>query len=184
MKSNYKGRKRYQQVPEESHRINRNIRVPEVRLISETGEQIGVVQTKDALERAENIGLDLVEVAAKAKPPVCKIMDYGKMKYREQKKAHEAKKNSSESSIKELRIRYTTDKGDFDTKIDKAKDFLAKGHKVKFTMLFRGREMAFIDLGIEKFKVVAESLEEVAEVDSQSPKPGRQIFVTFKPIRN
>lgn len=181
MSNNYRGRpNRYQQ---DQHRINRRIRVPEVRVVVEGGEPLGVVSTDVALKKAEELGLDLVEVSPTAKPPVCKIMDYGKFKYKEQKKKAESKKNRSDVVLKELRIRYKTDVGDFNTKIEKAKDFLSKGDKVKFSMQFRGREIAFMELGLEKLKEVSKALEEYATIDAQSPKPGRQIFVTFAPIK-
>ncbi|MEX0596711.1 MAG: translation initiation factor IF-3 [Candidatus Paceibacterota bacterium] len=181
MSSNYRPRFNPATVTNDLHRINHRIKVPQVRVISESGEQLGIISTREAIERAEGIGLDLVEVAPKAAPPVCKIMDYGKFKYREQKKEADSKKKRSEVVIKELRIRYTTDKGDFNTKIERARGFLLKGDKVKFSMLFKGREIAFMERGIEKFKEVAISLEDIADIDSQSPKPGKQIFVIFTP---
>ena len=165
----------------DQHRINHRIKVPQVRVISETGEQLGILITREAIQRAETLGLDLVEVAPKAAPPVCKIMDYGKFKYREQKKETDSKKKRSEVVIKEIRIRYTTDIGDFNTKVEKARSFLSKGDKVKFSMLFKGREIAFMAKGIEKFQEVAANLQDIADIDSQSPKPGKQIYVIFSP---
>lgn len=165
----------------DQHRINKRIRVPKVRVIDVNGDQLGILETDDALKRAQDQGLDLVEVAPTARPPVCKIMDYGKHKYKEQKKLAESKKNRNDVVIKEIRIRYRTSDGDLNTKMEKARAFLDKGYKVKFSMMFRGREITFIHLGLEKFKDIAASLDEVAVVDAQSPKPGKQIFVTFAP---
>ena len=182
--SNY-NRGRPDKFSKDEHRINYRIRVPQVRVVIEaTGEQLGIISTEEAMKQANMLGLDLVEVSPTANPPVCKIMDYGKFKYKEQKKKTDAKKKRVEVETKELRIRYKTDIGDFNTKIEKAKDFLSKGHKVKFSMQFRGREIAFLDLGIEKLKEVTTALEGFATIDSQSNKPGRLIFITFAPAKS
>lgn len=148
------------------------------------GEQLGVMSTRDALMKAEQTGLDLVEVAPQAKPPVCKIMDYGKFKYREQKKEAEAKKKRTEHVLKELRIRYSTDIGDLNTKLKQARTFLEEGNKVKFSMRFKGREAMYVELGLEKFKEISKQLEDIAVVDEQSPGAGRQIHITFAPGKN
>lgn len=174
-------RRKFDNRNQDEHRINHRIRIPKVRVVTDDGEQFGILDTREALRIAQDRGLDLVEVAPTAKPPVCKIMDYGKYKYREQKKKADAKKKRTEVTIKEIRMRYTTDKGDFERLIKKAREFLEKGDKVKFNMLFRGREMAFIERGMERFQEVARELEDIADIDSQSPKPGRQIFVAFAP---
>ncbi|MCI5066393.1 translation initiation factor IF-3 [bacterium] len=170
-------------VQEDSHRINTNIRVPEVRVIDDAGKQLGVMPTSHALRLAEEKELDLVEVAPNGKPPVCKFMDYGKFKYKEQKKETEAKKKRSETSIKELRIRYRTDSGDLETKLKKAREFLEEGDKVKFSMRFRGREIMYMDLGLEKFNEIIEELKEVSEVDERSPARGRQIYIVLAPSK-
>ena len=133
----------------EDHRINFKIRCPEVRLIGDDGEQLGIMPTNDARKIAEDKGLDLVEVAPNAKPPVCKIMDYGKFKYREQKKEMAAKKKRTETETKELRIRYRTDKGDLQTKLKQARSFIENGDKVKFSMRFKGREAMYINVGVQ-----------------------------------
>jgi translation initiation factor IF-3 len=138
---------------------------------------------KDALQRAQELELDLVEVAPQAKPPVCKILDYGKFKYKEQKKEAEAKKNRSETTIKELRIRYLTDIGDLETKLKQARDFLAEGDKVKFVMRFKGREAMYMDLGAQKFEQIMQRLSDVAVIDERSPLAGRQIHITFAPSK-
>lgn len=170
-------------LPPDAHRINQRITAREVRVISDTGEQLGILAIRDALQRAEETGLDLVEVAAAANPPVCRLMDYGKFKYREQKKEAEARKKRTEMTTKELRIRYNTDVGDLDTKLKQARDFLDEGDKVKFSMRFRGREIAFQDLGQEKFKMLVERLSDVANVDEKSPLTGRQMYIVFAPSR-
>ncbi len=170
-------------APPDTHRINEFIIAREVRVISPTGEQLGVLPLKDALQRAQELELDLVEVSPTAKPPVCKILDYGKFKYREQKKEAEAKKNRSETSLKELRIRYRTDVGDLEVKLKQARDFLAEGDKVKFVMRFKGREAMYLDLGREKFEQIVQRLADVAVVDERSPISGRQIHITFAPAK-
>ncbi len=169
--------------PPEAHRINGRISAREVRVITESGEQLGVMPTTQALELAQRDGFDLVEVAAQANPPVCKIMDYGKFKYKEQKKEAEAKKKRTETTLKELRIRYRTDSGDLETKLKQARDFFAEGDKVKFSMRFKGREAAFINLGVQKFDQIVERLADVASVDERSPAFGKQIHITFAPLK-
>ena len=185
MKGFYKGRPSGDAKPgaNETHRINDRILAREVRLISATGEQLGVVSTRDALRMAEDAGLDLVEVSEEARPPVCRLMDYGKLKYKEQQKAAEARKKRVEVEIKELRLRYRTDVGDFETKIRQARGFLMGGDKVKFSMRFKGREAMYIDLGVEKFNEVAERLKDIAVVDDRSPAFGKQIHIIFAPIK-
>lgn len=138
---------------------------------------------KDALTKAQELELDLVEVSGNAKPPVCKILDYGKFKYKEQKKETEAKKNRTETTLKELRIRYRTDKGDLDVKLKQTRDFLAEGFKVKFSMRFKGREAMYLDLGREKFDAIAQHLADCAVVDERSPISGRQIHIVFAPAK-
>ena len=175
-----RGRRRFEQ-PQDAHRINGRITAKQVRVVAEDGEQLGVLLTSEALKRAEEAGLDLVEVAPKAKPPVCKLLDYGKYKYKEQKKLAEARKNRTEISVKELRIRYRTDVGDMATKLKKARGFLEDGDKVKFSMRFRGREIVYMDLGLERFKELATELEDIADIDERSPRSGRQIYIIFAP---
>ena len=171
-------------VPEETHRINHRITAKEVRLIGEDGSQLGVVQIRDALRIAEETGLDLVEVGATASPPVCRLMDYGKFKYREQKKEAQARKKRSDNVVKELRIRYLTDIGDLEVKLKQARNFLKEGDKVKFSMRFRGREIEHVKRGEEKFTYIVEQLAEVASVDERSPVTGRQIYIVFAPLKH
>lgn len=137
--------------------------------------------TRQALTLAEEAGLDLVEVAATASPPVCKIMDYGKFKYKEQKKEAQARKHQSEQELKELRLRYITDSGDLEIKLKKARGFLEEGNKVKFTMRFRGREVMYQDLGLAKFNTIVERLSDIGNVFERSPTGGRQIHIILEP---
>ncbi len=170
------------QAPEK-HRINQRIRAREVRLIGDNGEQLGVVSITDALMRAEDIGLDLVEVSPNSNPPVCRLMDYGKFKYQEQKKEHKAKKHRSESELKELRVRYRTDSGDLETKLKQAREFLEEGDKVKFSMRFRGREAMYLDLGREKFDTIVERLSDISVVEERSPVRGSYIYIVLIPLK-
>jgi translation initiation factor IF-3 len=168
---------------QEEHRLNNQISAREVRLIGQDGAQLGIVSLREALERAEAAGLDLAEIAPEASPPVCKILDYGKLKYREQKKEAEARKKRTENIVKELRIRYRTDVGDLETKLKHARDFLGEGDKVKFSMRFKGREVMYVDLGDEKFKTIIERLSDVATVDEKSPLTGKQIYIVLAPLK-
>lgn len=182
MKGFYRGRRPGERPDaNETHRINDRIFAREVRVIAENGDQLGILNTRDAIRMAEEAGLDLVEVSGDAKPPVCRLMDYGKLKYKEQKKAAEARKKRVEVTIKELRLRYRTDSGDFETKIRQAREFLQNGDKVKFSMRFKGREAMYIDLGVEKFDEVVERLKDIAVIDDRSPAVGRQIHIIFAP---
>lgn len=165
----------------EKHRINEEIAAKEVRLIGADGEQLGVVEISQALQIAEDSGLDLVEVAANADPPVCRVLDYGKLKYREQKKAAEARKRSSTHVVKEIRIRYSTDTHDLETKVRNARKFLLNGDRVKFQMRFRGREIVYRDLGIQTFKRIEEMLEEVGVVEESTPLLNQRMTITFMP---
>ena len=173
--------RRGQSKPEEKFAINDAITAPQVRLVGAEGEQLGVVLIKDALAKAEEGGLDLVAVAPDADPPVCRILDYGKLKYKEQKKAAEARKKSATNTVKEIRIRYSTDSHDLETKIRNAKRFLAAGDKVRFQMQFRGREVVYRDLGVDIFRKVAELLDEEAVVEERTPLMGKRMTITFAP---
>ena len=184
-RSGFRRGKRKGPVPTkpDAHRINDRIVAREVRLISDDGEQVGIIPIKEAIALAEGKGLDLVEVSPNAKPPVCKLMDYGKYKYKEQKKEAEARKKRSETAIKELRIRYRTDIGDLETKLKKAREFLEEGDKVKFSMRFRGREIMYQDLGVQKFEEIVEALSDISTIDEKSPITGRQIFLVLAPLK-
>jgi translation initiation factor IF-3 len=170
-------------VQPDTHRINEFIQAKEVRVISPTGEQLGVLSIRDALAKAQELELDLVEVSAQAKPPVCKILDYGKFKYKEQKKEAEARKNRSETTIKELRLRYRTDSGDLEIKLRQAREFIGEGDKVKFVMRFKGREAMYVDLGKEKLQQIKQALADVAVVDEESSMGSRQIHMTLAPAK-
>lgn len=165
----------------EKHRINEQITVPEVRLILDSGEQKGVLSIRKALEIAEEAGLDLVEVAPEAKPPVCKLIDYGKLKYREQKKAAEARKKTAVQEVKEIRVRYSTDSHDLETKVRNAIRFIGEGDKVRFSMRFRGREVVYKELGEEIFNQLAEKLSEHAVLEERAPLNNQKMHVTFAP---
>ncbi|MEL6298008.1 MAG: translation initiation factor IF-3 [Pseudomonadota bacterium] len=162
-------------------RMNAQIRVPEVRLIDDTGENVGVVQTTDAQQRAEAVGLDLVEVSPDAKPPVAKIMDYGKFKYQEQKKAAEARKKQKTVEVKEVKMRPNIDAHDYDVKMRAMKRFFDEGDKVKVTLRFRGREMAHQNLGMDVLHRVKSDTEEIAKVELEPRSEGRQMIMVLAP---
>ncbi len=162
-------------------RMNEQIRVPRVRLITETGEQLGVVATRDALERARSVGLDLMEVAPNETPPVCKIMDYGKYKYQQQKKEHLARKKQHVHEQKELRIRPKTEEHDIEIKLNKAREFLEEGSKVQFTMIFRGREQMHQDIGRETFKEIVQKLDDIGKIEREARMEGRRMIMILSP---
>ncbi|RKY49049.1 MAG: translation initiation factor IF-3, partial [Candidatus Neomarinimicrobiota bacterium] len=162
-------------------RVNQRIRASRVRLVDETGKQVGIVSIKDALRYAEEKGLDLVEVAPNADPPVCRVMDYGKYKYQQQIKDRKGKKAQHVIKIKELRLRPNIDRNDLRLKIEKAREFLKEGNKVKFTLLFRGRELAHTELGYELMKTVCEELEEHANIERPPKGEGRTIVTILSP---
>ena len=166
---------------DEGPRINEAIREDEVRLIDEDGEQIGIVKIADALQRAENAGLDLVEVSPSAKPPVCKILDFGKYKYEQQKKAAEARKKQKTIDVKEVKIRPGIEKHDYEVKMRNARRFLEGGDKVKVTMRFRGREMAHQDIGLQRLKDMQKELADVGETELQPKLEGRQMIMVLAP---
>ena len=167
--------------PEETHRTNRQIRVPEVRLIGAEGEQVGIIATDQAMKMGQEKGLDLVEVAPNASPPVCRLMDYGKFRYSKQKKDAEAKKKQHVTQVKELRVRPGTDLHDLQRQTKKAQEFLEDGQRVKFTLRFRGREMAHQDLGRQKLTQVAEELSEVGWVEVTPRTEGRVMHLVMSP---
>ncbi len=165
----------------DKHRLNEEINVPEVRVVGPEGDQLGVLPTATAIAIAEEAGMDLVEVAPNNEPPVCRILDYGKLKYKEQKKAAEARKKSSTAQVKELRIRYRTDTHDLETKVRKARKFLVDGDRVRFQMRFRGREVVYRELGENTFKQVSEMLGDVATVEDFSPLMNQRMHLTLVP---
>ena len=166
---------------QEKHRINEKIQAQQVRVIDDNGEQVGIESLQQALMLAQEKNLDLVEIAPKANPPVCKLIDYGKYKYQLQKKESEAKKNQRDNSVKELKIRYGTDVGDLNTKLRHARGFLSQGNKVKFSMRFRGRERAFVHLGKAKLEGIVAQLEDVAKVYELNLRSRSQMHITLIP---
>ncbi len=160
-------------------RINTDILSPEVRLIDKDGEMLGVVNIKKALEMAIEAGLDLVEISPNVKPPVCKILDYGKYKYEQQKKKVEAKKKQKVVELKEIQMRPMIDTNDFDVKCRKARVFLEGGNKVKFVMRFRGREVSHHELGLQVLLKVRDMFEEIAKVDHAPKLDKRQIIMVL-----
>ncbi len=150
-----------------------------MRLIAADGEQMGVVSIADALARAEEAGLDLVEISPTAEPPVCKILDYGKYKYEQQKKANEARKKQKTIEIKELKIRPGIDKHDYDVKMRAARRFFEEGDKVKFTLRYRGREMAHQHLGMEVLNRIKGELSDVAKIEQDAKMEGKQVTMVM-----
>lgn len=163
--------------------INEAIRDREVRVIDSDGTQLGIMSSRDALRRAEDQNLDLVKIAPQAQPPVCKILDYGKYRFELQKRDKEAKRNQKVVDIKEIRLSLNIDTNDFNTKVNQAAKFLAKGDKVKVSIRFRGREMAHTDLGLEVHKRFAEALES-AVVEKQPKLEGRSMQMFLAPAKN
>ncbi|MBF0620622.1 MAG: translation initiation factor IF-3 [Magnetococcales bacterium] len=162
--------------------MNERIRVPEVRLIDETGKQVGVVGRDDALSRAVAAELDLVEVAPEARPPVCKIMNYTKFKYQKSIRERQARKKQARVDIKEVKFRPGTDTHDFDVKVRNIVKFLKAGNKVKCTLRFRGREMAHQDLGLALLRRVEETVRELAKVEQRPKLMGRQMTMLISPV--
>jgi translation initiation factor IF-3 len=154
---------------------------PSVLLIGAEGEKMGTVDTDSALAMAEEAGLDLVEVSPNASPPVCKILDYGKLKYQEQKKASEARKNQKTVEVKEIKMRPNIDTHDYDVKMRNVVKFLTTGDKVKVTMRFRGREMAHQSLGMDVLNRVKADTEELAKVEAYPKMEGRQMIMVIGP---
>ncbi|MDD5327807.1 MAG: translation initiation factor IF-3 [Phycisphaerae bacterium] len=163
--------------------MNGRIRVNMVRLIDESNNQAGIVTTYDALVKAREAGLDLVEVSPTSDPPVCRIMDYGKWLYKQKRKVREGHKKHQvhSTSLKEIRLRPETDKHDLDIKLNHAREFLQKGHKVQFTVFFRGRQMLHKDRGYEMIKEIAESLQELAKVEQPGKMSGKRMTLLVVP---
>ena len=164
------------------HQLNEDIRDKEIRLIGENGEQLGLMSARDAMKMAEDAGLDLVKIAPTAKPPVCKIVDYGKYKYEQIRKEKEAKKKQKVIEIKEIRLSPNIDTNDLNTKINAARKFLTKGDKVKITLRFRGREMAHMNSSRHILDDFAQSLSDISVVEKAPKVEGRSMtmFLTEK----
>lgn len=162
-------------------RINEQIKSDTVRLISNDGDQLGVVSLQDALNKADNVGLDLVEISPNTNPPVCKILDYGKYIYEKQKLEKKNKKKQHVIHVKEIRVRPNTGDHDLLTKLSRAKKFLEAGDKVKITVMYRGREMARQDMGVDTLNRVVDILDDFAEIDKQANMEGRRLSIILSP---
>ena len=163
--------------------MNDKIRAPEIRLIGAEGENVGVVTPVRGMQLAEEVGLDLVEISPNATPPVCKIMDFGKFKYEQQKRESEARKKQKTIEVKEVKFRPNTDVHDYDVKMRNVVRFLEGGDKVKVTLRFRGREMAHQNLGRELLERVAEDTKEIGKVENMPKMEGRQMIMMIGPLR-
>ncbi len=164
-------------------RVNRRIRVPRVLVIDETGNRLGEFLTEDAVALAQERGLDLVEVAPGSRPPVCRIADYGKMKYDKSKREAQARRNQVQVQVKEVKLRPKTDEHDMDVKVKHARSFLEAGNKVKVTVRFRGREMAHRDIGAQQCLRVAEECGELGSIEVHPRMDGRQMFMIIAPTK-
>ncbi|MFP4559717.1 MAG: translation initiation factor IF-3 [Thiohalorhabdus sp.] len=169
---------------EKQPRVNEDIEAEEVRLVDAEGEQVGVVSLQEAFDRADEAGLDLVEVSPQAEPPVCKIMDYGKYKYEASKQAHRAKAKTKQVQLKEVKFRPKTDQHDYQVKLKNAIRFLKQGDRVKVTMRFRGREMLHQDIGRGILQRIEEDLAEYGKVEQQPKLEGRQMIMVVTPIKH
>jgi translation initiation factor IF-3 len=163
--------------------VNDRIRSPEVRLVGPDGSQVGVVRLQDALRIARELDLDLVEVAPQAKPPVCRLLDYGKYRYEMALKAKEAKRKQAQVVVKEMKMRPKIDRHDYATKKGHIERFLNQGHKVKLTIMFRGREMAHTELGAKILDRLVGDLAELAHVETPAKLDGRNMTMVFAPNR-
>jgi len=162
-------------------RVNEEIRVPQVRLIDQDGEMMGVMGARDAMLRAYAVGLDLVEISPNADPPVCKILDYGKFKYEQQKKRNEAKKKQKVIEIKEIKVRPNIDENDYQVKMRAMKSFIEEGDKVKVTLRFRGREMAHQDLGVKVLERIRADMDAATKVEQMPRMENRQMVMVLTP---
>ena len=163
-------------------RSNNRILSPEVQVIASDGENLGIISTNEAISKAKNDGLDLIEIAPNANPPVCKIMDMGKYKYDAQKKANLAKKKQKIIALKEIKMRPVTETHDYQFKVKNAKKFIAKGDKVKFTIRFKGRELQHSHLGNELMTKIKEDMKDVGKVELQPKFDGKQMIMVIQPL--
>lgn len=180
-RSNISKQYRGRQQNELQTRINHRIRVPEIRVIDANGDQLGLMKTGDALRRANEYGLDLVEISPTAKPPLCKIMDFGKYKYDQEKKKKEQKKNQVQTKLKEVKFGVNVDDHDYETKMRNLCKFIEHGDRVKLSLMFRGRENAHRELGFEVVKRIIKDTEEIATVDQEPRLQGRFINAILVP---
>ena len=165
-------------------RLNEDITYEQIRLVSDSGEQLGILSPDEARKIAEERGMDLVEIAPNAEPPVCRLMDYGKYLYASAKKKQESKKKQKQITVKEIKFRPGTDIGDYDIKVRNLTKFLDAGNKVKVTLRFRGREMAHQELGMEMLKRVEEDLKEIGVVEQMPKMEGRQMVMVLAPVKH
>ena len=177
-KQNYFQRKTKPKGPKANHRINS----PEVQVITSNGENLGIVNTNKAISMAKEEGLDLIEIAPNAKPPVCKIIDMGKYKYDAQKKANKAKKRQKKIELKEIKLRPVTEVHDYNFKLKNAQKFLSKGDKVKFTIRFKGRELQHSNLGHDLMSKIKEDIKLVGKVEMNPKFDGKQMIMVIQPL--
>ena len=177
-KQNYFQRRTKDRGPRSNNRISS----PDVQVIASDGENLGVISTNEAISMAKNQGLDLIEIAPNAKPPVCKIMDMGKFKYDAQKKANLAKKKQKIISLKEIKMRPVTETHDYEFKVKNAKKFISKGDKVKFTIRFKGRELQHSHLGNELMGKIKEDMKDIGRVELQPKFDGKQMIMVIQPL--
>ena len=169
-------------MPQDSVRRNEMIRAREVRVIAADGEQLGILQRNEAIALAKEAGMDLVEVSSNSEPPVCRVMDYGKFKYEQQKKKQEAKKRQTVIQIKEIKLRPKTDEHDYQTKVNHIKRFIEEGDRCKVTIFFRGREIVHKDRGQTMLDRVVEDTKDVAKVEQDAKAEGRTLFMMLTPL--
>src|SRR4051812_33513720 len=165
----------------EGPRVNDEIRIPQVRLIDQDGEMQGVMSAREAMQRAFAVGLDLVEISPNAEPPVCKILDFGKFKYEQQKKKNEAKKKQKVIEIKEIKVRPNIDENDYQVKMRAMKSFIEEGDKVKVTLRFRGREMAHQDIGVRVLERIRSEMDLTTKVEQMPRLENRQMVMVLSP---
>lgn len=164
-------------------RVNHEIRAPKVRVITHTGEQLGILTLHEALNRAQTEGLDLVEIVPTASPPVCKIIDYGKFRYDQTKREKESKKSQHQVKVKEIKVSPNINEHDLDTKLRQAREFLEKGNKVKVSCLFRGREMMHPEFGQRLFEKISQTLDEVSTAEMPAKMFGRILTMVLAPAK-
>tara|TARA_B100001741_G_scaffold267039_1_gene233086 strand:- start:273 stop:818 length:546 start_codon:yes stop_codon:yes gene_type:complete len=177
-KQNYFQRRTKPKGPRANHRINS----PEVQVIASSGENLGILNTNEAIAKAKEEGLDLIEIAPNANPPVCKIIDMGKFKYDAQKKANKAKKKQKKIELKEIKLRPVTETHDYNFKLKNAQKFLSKGDKVKFTIKFKGRELQHSNLGHDLMNKIQEDIKLVGKVEMNPKFDGKQMIMVIQPI--
>jgi translation initiation factor IF-3 len=170
-------------LKDQRQRINDQIKISPLRVIGTDGEQLGILERDEALQIAQDAGLDLVEVAPHVRPPVCRIMDYGKYKYDQAKKSHKSRAKSHEVKQKEIRVRPKTEKHDLEFKIRRAREFLEDGDKVMVNMLFRGREMTHLDFAAQNMQAFVEALADVATVERGPSREGRRMILILAPSK-